>query len=150
MIKNKLLMAAAAACLAMAVPQVATAQSAWPIVNGDFVEVGMIKVDDGHALDYANFLATTWRKSSDFSKAQGWITNYQIWYNINPRDGEGNIYLVTWFPKMATPAEDDAREAAYSKHMAMTEAEMQAASGKRAEYRKNVGSMLFREQNFRK
>jgi hypothetical protein len=110
----------------------------------------MIKVDDGHALDYANFLAGQWRKSSDFSKAQGWITDYQIWYNTNPRSGEGDIYLVTWFPKMTTPAEDDAREAAYSKHMAMTEAQMQAGSSQRAEYRKNVGSMMFRVQNFRK
>ena len=47
-------------------------------------------------------------------------------------------------------AEEDAREIAYSKHMAMTEAEMQAASGKRADYRRQVGAMLMREQKFRK
>jgi hypothetical protein len=150
MFKKTLFMAAATAGLAFAMPQAASAQSAWPIVSGDYVEVGMIKVDDGHALDYANFLAGQWRKSSDFSRAQGWITDYQIWYNTNPRSGEGDIYLVTWFPKMSTPAEDDAREAAYSKHMAMTEAQMQAGSAQRAEYRKNVGSMMFRVQNFRK
>lgn len=150
MIKNTLFIAAAAAGLAFALPQAASAQSAWPIVSGDYVEVGMIKVDDGHALDYANFLATQWRKSQDFAKAQGWISDYQIWWNTHARGDEADIYLITWIPKMTTPAEEDAREIAYSKHMAMTEAEMQAASGKRADYRRQVGAMLMREQKFRK
>lgn len=150
MIKTRILTAAAAVGLAFALPQAATAQSAWPVVSGDFVEIGMIKVDDGHALDYVNFLASQWRKSQEFSKSQGWITDYQIWWNTHARGDEADIYLITWFPKMATPAEEDAREAAYSKHMAMTEAEMQAASGERAEYRKQIGSMLMRVQKFRK
>ncbi len=144
MLKTWMFTAVAAAGLAFTAPQAASAQSAWPVTSGDYVEVGMIKVDDGHSLEYMNHLASAWRKSQDFAKAQGWISGYQIWWNSHPRDGEADVYLITWFPRMTTPAEEDAREAVYTKHMAMTEAEMQAASGKRSEYRKQVGSMLLR------
>ena len=146
--KKIALTALAAATFAFAAP--AAAQSAWPVDPGDYVEMGMIKVDDGHGLDYANYLADGWRKAQDFAKAQGWITDYQIWTNVNPRDGEADVYLVTWFPDFADAAEDLRRNDAYLAHMKKTETQLQAESGKRATYRKQMGSMLFRMQKWNK
>ena len=141
-------LAFAAAALAFAAPA-AIAQE-YPVVPGDFVEVSMIKVDDGHDLEYANHLAGTWRKGQDFAKSQGWITDYQIWTNVNAREDEADVYLVTWFPRMETPQEVEVRSKAYNAHLQTTIAKAQADSGKRATYRKLAGSMLLRNQTWRK
>ena len=135
-------LAIAAAALAFAAP-VAQAQE-WPLNPGDFVSVSMITVDDGHDLDYANHLAGQWRKSQDYAKAQGWITNYQIWTNEFARDGESDIWLVAWFPTFADPNEVLRREKAFNDYMQTTAAKQEAESGKRATYRKLSGSVLLR------
>lgn len=146
--KKFALVALGAATLSFGLPQAALAQSAYPVDPGDYVEVGMISVEDGHALDYANYLAEGYRTSQDFAKAQGWITDYQIWTSVNPRDGEADVYLVTWFPNFADAEEDMRRNQLFLDHMKRTEAQLQAESGKRAEYRRQTGSMLFRVQNW--
>lgn len=133
----------AAGILAFATPQFAQAQSAYPVERSGYATMGMIKIDDGHSLDYANFLASTFRKGQDYAKSQGWITDYQIWVNANARDGEGDIYLVTWFPEFSTVEEGKKRDKMYLAHMKSTEAQMEAESGKRANYRRQMGSMLF-------
>lgn len=140
------LAALGAVSLAFAAP--AAAQSEWPIEPGDYVEVSMIDIDDGHGLEYAQHLAGDWRKSSDYAKSQGWTSNYQIWTNEFPRDGEAEIWLVTWFPKMTDKAEALAREKAFNAYMATTAAMQEAASGKRATYRKLAGSMLMRNNTW--
>lgn len=141
---------ASAAALAFASPQSAAAASEWPLVPGDFVEMSSITVDDGHMLDYAKHLAGLWRDSQDYAKQQGWISNYQVWINEYPRAGEPDVYLVVWFPGFADPAEALKREEAYKAHMKMTTAQMQEASGQRAEYRKLAGSMLFKNYTWAK
>ena len=64
------------------------------------------------------------------------------------RDGEADIYLVTWFPAFADAAEGLRRNKLFLEHMKSTEAQMQAESGKRATYRKQMGSMLFRQMKW--
>jgi hypothetical protein len=140
------LAALGAVSLAFAAP--AAAQSEWPVEPGDFVEVSMIDIDDGHSLEYAQHLAGEWRKSSDYAKSQGWSTNYQIWTNEFPRAGEAEIWLVTWFPMMADKAEALRREKLFNDYMATTAAKQEAASGKRATYRKLAGSLLMRNQTW--
>ncbi len=129
--KKQGLAAFGAAMLAIALPSPATAQE-WPIEPGDFVDVSMIDIEDGHSLEYAQHLAGQWRKSSDFAKAQGWISDYQIWTNEYPRDGEAEVWLISWFPSMADKAELLRREKLFNDHMKTTAAAQQAASGKRA------------------
>ena len=140
------LAAFAAATLAFAAPFAAQAQSAWPTKPAEYVEVSGIEIEDGHSLDYANHLAGQWRKGQDFAMQQGWITGYEILTNENPREGEPDIYLLTRFANFADAAEGERRDALYLKHMTATTAQMQAASGDRAKYRKQKGSMLLRRQ----
>lgn len=133
-----------AASLSLAFATPVMADDPWPNEEGDYVEVSMIAVEDGHDLDYMTHLAGQWRKGQDFAKAQGWISSYEILVNVNRRPGEPDYYLVTRFPRFADNAEMKKRDEAYYAHMQATVAQMQAASGKRAEYRKLMGSQLLR------
>lgn len=143
-------LAVATASLALAFSLPAAAQSEWPTEDGDFVEVSSIRIDDGHALEYANHLAGMWRRGQDYSKAQGWITSYEILLNVHQRSGEPDVYLITRFPRFADPAEARRRDDAYRAHMQRTESQMQAESGNRAKYRHLAGTMLLREQIWKK
>lgn len=140
--------AMAAVALACAVPFAASAQQA-PVVPGDYVTVSMISVDDGHDLDYINHLAGLWRKGQDFAVKQGWITGYEILTNEFRRPGEPDYYLITRFAKFADPAEEQKREDAYNAYMAMTNAQLEAASADRAKYRHQMGSQLLRSWKWR-
>lgn len=148
---NSLRLAAAAAlALSLAMPVAALAQAGeWPVTSGDYVEVSMIKIDDGHGLEYLEYLAGNWRKSQDYAKQQGWISSYEIWTNEYPRDGEADIYLITFTPHLPDAAEAERRDRQYREYMQQTVAQMQAASAGRAEYRHLAGSMLLRRQNWR-
>lgn len=147
---KKLGLAALGAIAFALAPSAASAQSEWPIEPGDFVDVSMIDIDDGHSLEYAKHLAGDWRRSQDYAKSQGWITDYQIWTNEYPRAGEADIWLVAWFPMMTDKAESLRREKMYNAYMKTTAAAQQAASGKRATYRKLAGSILLRNNTWAK
>lgn len=134
-----------AATCALAFSAPALADDPWPNVTGDYVSVSMISVQDGHDLDYMNYLAGSWRKSQDFAKAQGWITSYEILANVHRRAGEPDYYLVVRFPRFADKAEEDRRDAQYFAHMQTTTAQQQAGSADRAKYRTQMGSQLLRD-----
>jgi hypothetical protein len=48
------------------------AQDEWPLVGGDYWDVTGVEIKDGGSWEYANWLATEWRKNEEFSKAQ-WV-----------------------------------------------------------------------------
>lgn len=140
--------AAASLCLAFAAP--VQAQDANPLVDGDFVEISAIQIDDGHSLEYAQHIAGMWRKGQDFAKSQGWITSYEVMGNMYPRRGEPDVYLIVRFPTFATVAENEKRDAAYRAYMQRSVTQLEEESGNRAKYRKLAGSMLLRELKFKK
>lgn len=138
-----------AATLALAHAAPALAQDAYPMTQGDYVELSAISIDDGHTLDYLNHLAGQWRRGQEFAKQQGWITSYEVMANAYPRKGEPDIYLVVRSPRLADAAEDVKRDQAYRAYMQRSIAQMEAESGDRAKFRKLAGSMLLRELRFR-
>ena len=109
-----------------------------------------ISVDDGHFPDYVDFLAGEFRKRNDFSVSKGWIKGYRIFANVNPRDGEPDLYLVTIFDHVQTPAEDIQREKEMNAFLASTSRDQEKQSGMRAKYRKLGGAMLLQELLYRK
>ena len=139
-------LSAAPFCLALAMP--AHAQN-YPFTEGDYVEIGMISVDDGHGIDYANFLADRWRKQQEFAKSQGWITSYEVDANVHKRPGEADLYLITRYRSLPDPAEQARRDQAMRDHFKQDDAAMEAQSGERAKYRKQMGSMLLQQQIFK-
>jgi hypothetical protein len=141
-------LAAAIVSLASATPVLA--QSEFPFVSGDYVDMSMITIEDGHSLDYANFLAASWKKQQEFAKSQGWITGYEVLSNVDKRPGEPDIYLVTTFKTMPDAAESTKRDEAFLKFMATTDTQMEKASGERATYRHVIGSMLLQKLEWKK
>lgn len=138
---------AAPVSLAFAVP--AQAQN-YPLAEGEYLQVSSVTVDDGHGIDYATFLAGYWRAQEDFMKAQGWITGYEILANYNKRAGEPDLYLVERMKSLPDAAEIARRNEVMRTQMKMTDAQMEAASGERAKYRKVLGSTLLQVLNFKK
>ena len=145
---HKLMMVALGA-VAMSLAMPAAAQDI-PLKGGDYWTVADIKIDDGHTGDYADYLAGAWRKQMDWQVSKGYIKGYKILSNVNPRQGEADMYLVTMFDHMPTNAEGEARNAAMNAFLATTDRAMQAGSGERAKYRHRMGSALMQEQVWRR
>lgn len=148
MMKNVMMAAAMLVAAPLAIPAVVMAQES-PLVAGDYAEVGGIFVKDGGSLKYAMHIAGNWKKNQDFAKSQGWITDYKIYINEHPRDGEPNVYLMTMFASLPNTAEEQRRSKVYDAWAKDTMAQREAESGNRAEYRTVKSSMLLREYKVR-
>lgn len=143
---HKLMLGAlAAATISMSIP--AAAQEL-PLKSGDFWDVGAVTIDDGHFGDYADFLAAEYRKNMEFQKSKGWIKGYHILLNSNKRAGEPDLYLVTIFDHVTTPAEDIQREKDANAFLKQTTRQGMAASGQRATYRHLGSDMLLQEMTW--
>jgi hypothetical protein len=142
MIKLSLAAALAAASLACAGP---LAAQDLPFAYGDYWEVSEISVDDGGNAQYIDFLASQWKKSQEFAKSKGWISEYHALANLNKRAGEPDYYLVTQFSHMPDAAEAAARDKAYADYMQSSMRQMEAQSGERAKFRHVMGSELLGE-----
>ena len=140
---HKIIIAALGAA-ALVMPSIAMAQEL-PVATGEFWNVSSVTVDDGHFGDYADFLATQFRKNMDFQRSKGWIKGYHILSNVNARDGEPDLYLVTIFDHVTTPTEDVAREKEANAFLAQTTRQGMASSAHRATFRHLKGNMLLQE-----
>ena len=116
-----------------------------PVKSGDFWDVGSITIDDGHFGEYADFLASQYRKNMEFQKSKGWIKGYHVLANVNKRAGEPDLYLVTVFDHVTTPAEDIQREKDMNAFLQQTTRQSMAGSGQRATYRHLGSDMLLQE-----
>ena len=116
-----------------------------PIKGGDFWDVTSVKIDDGHFGDYADFLASQFRKENDFAKSKGWIKGYYILSNVNARGDEPDLYLVRVLDHVPTAAENIQREKEQNAFMAMSTRQGMAGSGQRATFRHLNGSMLLQQ-----
>ena len=116
-----------------------------PLKSGDFWDVGAITIDDGHFPQYADFLASQYRKTMEFQKSKGWIKGYYILSNLNKRQGEPDLYLVTVFDHVTSPAEDIQREKEMNAFLAQSTRDASAQSGQRATYR-HLGSDMLLQQ----
>ena len=137
---------AASLALAWAVPGMAQNT---PFIPGDYVEVSSVTIDDGHGLEYSNFLASTWRARQEFAKKQGWLDGYEVLANVNGRVGEPDLILVTRFKSMPDSAEQLRRDDAMRAYNKQTDEQMQTASGDRAKYRHLISSQLWQELKFK-
>ena len=142
------LMIAAFGAIAMSFAMPAVAQD-MPLKDGDYWTVADIKIDDGHTADYSDYLAGQWRKQMDWQVSKGYVKSYKILRNVNPRENEANMYLVTVFDHIPTNAESEARNNALNAYLATTDRAMDAGSGERAKYRHRLGSALLQEQVWR-
>lgn len=144
------LAAVAAVTLAFATPLPALAQNNDPFIGGDYVSVTSVSIDDGHYLDYANFLSGFFKAQEEFAVKQGWETSWEILSNVNPRKGEPDLYLIRRFKNIPDGAEGERRAAMIRAQVKMDDAQMGAASAERAKFRHVEGTMLLQELKWRK
>jgi len=131
-----------AATMLLSVP--AAAQEL-PLKTGNFWDVAAVTIDDGHFGDYADYLAGQYRKNMEFQKSKGWIKDYYVLSNANKRGGEPDLYLITVFDHVTTPAEDIQREKEANAFLQQNTRQSIAGSGQRATYR-HLGSDMLLQQ----
>jgi hypothetical protein len=146
---RKQLLALALCVSALAMTTNVLAQE-WPMTSGDFWEVTGIHTKDGGDYKYAQWLATEWKKNSDFAVSKGWLKSYKILYNVHSRKGEPDLYILRVFESMPSGPEGEKRYAEYMEWVKKSEEQMQAESGNRAEYREVMSTVLLQEALFRK
>ena len=137
----------ALAAMAMTLPLTTSlAAQDYPLAPGEYVQMNGIDVEDGPgALEYAKWLATEWKRFNEYSKSQGWISDYGIYANVTARAGEPDLYLVDQFASIPDAAEQERRDNAFDAWSKTTIEQQAAASGNRATYRTVVSSMLLQE-----
>lgn len=140
----------AVTAMALTVPMAAPAAAQeFPLEPGEYSEVSGIFVNDGAEFRYAQHLVDVWVANLEFSKSQGWVTDYKIYVNVNPREGEPNIYLMTTFARLPDAAEQERRNAAWREFTRTSVEQQISESGDRAEYRTVQSSMLLQEYTVR-
>jgi hypothetical protein len=121
----------------------------WPMVPGDFYEVTGVKLKDGGALAYSNFLATEWKADQEFAKSKGWIKSYMVLSNSYARKGEPDLYLIVVSERLPSGPEGDKRDDEYMAWKKKSQAQMMKESGNRLEIREIETNSLLQELKFR-
>ncbi|CAO1650720.1 MULTISPECIES: hypothetical protein [unclassified Parasphingorhabdus] len=135
-----------AAPLALSTPAMA---DDFPLVAGDYTTMTGIYIQDGGTVAYAKYLASEWKKNQDFAKSKGWISDYKIYFNVDARDGEPNMYLTQTYPYWPSGAESEKRNKEWEAFDKRTNAQLDAESGNRAKFRTVKGSMTLQEATIR-
>lgn len=146
--KKLLLAALFAAPVALALSSPAAAQNS-PFDPGNLIDVTGIDILDGGGIEYSNYLAREWRKNQEFAKTQGWISDYKVYSNIHPRDGEADLYLMVTYPSIPDAAENVRRDTAYRAWSKKNDTQMATESGNRGKFRKVMSTMLLGEMKFK-
>lgn len=140
--KKLLIGAAALAILATAAPAVAQ-ESSYKL--GPLWNAARIDVEDGQYENYMDWLGKNWASNQAFAKSQGWILDYYILDNVNARDGEPDIILLTRFADFPSVAEIERRNKIMNERMQLDDHSADAASGARGKMRRLMGSVMYRE-----
>ena len=140
----------AVGALLLAVSLPATAQDENPWKAGNYWNVSGIHVKDGGGLKYAQYLATEWVRMQEYSKSQGWISDFMVLSNTHPREGEPDLYLITIAPSLPSSDDADKRGRMMREFNKTTLAQMQAQSAGRAEMRELGSQMQWRQLVLRK
>lgn len=113
--------------------------------SGDLWVAARIDVEDGQFENYMDWLNKVWAPNQEFAKSQGWINAYHVLSNVNARDGEPDLILITQFTEMPSVAEGERRDAIMNQRMNQDDHSSDAASGARTKMRRQIGSTLYRE-----
>jgi len=112
---------------------------------GPYWTAARIDVEDGQYENYMDWLMKVWASNQAFAKSQGWILDYYILDNVNARDGEPDLILITRFADFPSVAETERRNDMINKRMSQDDHSADTASGQRTKMRRQMGSSLYRE-----
>ena len=69
--------------------------------QGNVVQVTVVHTKDGMFNAYINDLSNVWRKFLDAQKEDGLVIRYGMYSNVNPREGEPDLYLTVTYKNWA-------------------------------------------------
>ena len=69
--------------------------------QGYVVQVTEVHTKDGMFNAYINDLSNVWRKFMEAQKEEGHVISYGMYSNVNPREGEPNLFLTVTFKNWA-------------------------------------------------
>jgi hypothetical protein len=141
--KKLLISAAALTIVATSVP--AMAQQSTVKSSGYWI-AAPIDTDDGKFEAYMDYLNRVWIPNQEHAKSQGWITDYHVLTNVNARDGEPDVVLLTRFAEYPSVAEQERRNQIINQRNKWDDHSADTASGERTKMRKLMGSILYQEQ----
>ena len=144
----KKLVTAALLALALPLSVPASAQES-AYTYGGYWNVQGIHIEDGQFENYMDYIADRYDRSQQFARRQGWISGYEILVNVNARENEPDMYLITRMPRLATPQEDVERERRLNEHLAQTTRQATEQSGQRVTMRHLGSNLLLQELNLR-
>ncbi len=116
-----------------------------PYTPGNYAEVTDVMIDDGHFLDYMQFLDGEAKAQDQFAQAQGWQVSTTIYANVYKRKDEADIYIVRTMKALPDAAEQLRREKIMEDHFKQSEAQYEAGSGARAKFR-HIGDMTLLQE----
>jgi hypothetical protein len=70
--------------------------------QGHVVQVTEVHIKDGMFNAYVNDLSNVWRKFLEAQMEDGDVIRYGMYSNVNPREGEPDLYLTVTFKNWAT------------------------------------------------
>ena len=70
--------------------------------QGHIVQVTEVHTKDGMFNAYINDLGNVWRKFLEKQKEEGSVISYGMYSNVNPREGEPDLYLTVTYKDWAT------------------------------------------------
>ena len=145
--KPMIFAAALAVAFSSATPAVAQRSTYDP---ASYWDVGMIDVEDGQFENYMDWISTEWKKQQEWMKSKGYILDYHILSNGYKRGTEPDLYLITVYAEMPTPAKEKKMNDEFVAMMQRDEHKLDAESGVRTKMRTVMGGMLLRELTLRK
>jgi hypothetical protein len=69
--------------------------------QGYVVQVTEVHTKDGMFNAYINDLSNVWRKFMEAQKEEGHVISYGMYSNVNPREGEPDLFLTVTFKNWA-------------------------------------------------
>ena len=69
--------------------------------QGYVVQVTEVHTKDGMFNAYINDLSNVWRKFLEAQKEDGFVIRYGMYSNVNPREGEPDLYLTVTYKNWA-------------------------------------------------
>jgi len=112
--------------------------------EGPVTLVANIEVEYGHFEEYIDWLNSTWKPTMEATKKAGLIIDYKV-FRLTPKSpGQPNIILWITYKNMAGLDKGVEEDEVAKKVIGSTEVQNKARVG-RNEYRKILGSELFRE-----
>lgn len=142
MFKSLAIAAAMLGTMAVSAPAMAQ-ESSYRL--GTVWEASRIKILPGQSENYADYLATTWKKTMEAMKAEGRVVSYHVLSTNNRRADEPDVILVVEYKDYQTVAQIEANRARMNALIGQTNRTAAAAGAERGKMREPMGSTQFQE-----